>query len=291
MPEAPGSTASLTFGDAPDWDEPGRRRGPDWLLLAAALLIGLLLAAPLLIAADPLAQTLGARNAPPGPGLWFGRDNLGRDVFARLVAGGRITLLIAAGAALLSLVLGAGLGLVALTLGPWAAAPVFALFDLVRAMPSILLALSLLMALGSGVGPVIVALGLSFAPMMAMLARAAWLRECEAGYVEAAIASGGTPWVVLRRHVLPNVAGVLVTQVAIVMPRCITSESVLSFLGLGVPPEVPTWGRMIAASLPFVERAPHAMAAPAIALGLLTLVLALAGDRLRKRLDPYRSGT
>jgi ABC-type dipeptide/oligopeptide/nickel transport system permease subunit len=291
MPEAPGPTLALALGHGVAGDGPVPRRAPDWLLLTAGLLIALLLAAPLLLASDPLAQDLAARNAPPSAAAWLGRDNLGRDVFARLVAGGRITLVIAAGAALLALMLGAGLGLVALTLGPWVAGPVYALFDLVRAMPSILLALSLLVALGSGVGPVIVALGLSFAPMMALLARAAWLREREAGYVEAAIASGGTPWIVLRRHVLPNVAGVLVTQLAIVLPRCVTSESVLSFLGLGVPPEVPTWGRMIAASLPFVERAPHAMAAPAIALGLLTLVLALAGDRLRKRLDPYRQGT
>ncbi|WP_291296131.1 ABC transporter permease [Elioraea sp.] len=291
MPEAPGPGVAFALGHEVAGEDAPPRRAPDWLLLGAALLIALLLAAPLLLGADPLAQELGARNAPPSPDLWFGRDNLGRDVFARIVAGGRITLVIAAGAALLSLLLGAGLGLAALTLGPWAAGPVYALFDLVRAMPSILLALSLLVALGGGVGPVIVALGLSFAPMMALLARAAWLREREAGYVEAAIAAGGAPWIVLRRHVLPNVTGVLVTQMAIVLPRCVTSESVLSFLGLGVPPEVPTWGRMIAASLPFVERAPHAMAAPAIALGVLTLVLALAGDRLRKRLDPYRKGT
>lgn len=291
MPEAPGPGIALSLGHDIAGEEATSRVAPDWLLVAAGLLTTVLLAAPMLLTADPLAQHLGARNAPPDAAAWFGRDNLGRDVFARLVAGGRITLVIAAGAALLSLMLGAGLGLAALTAGPWASGPVYALFDLVRAMPSILLALSLLVALGGGVGPVIVALGLSFAPMMALLARAAWLREREAGYVEAAIAAGGTPWTVLRRHVLPNVAGVLVTQLAIVLPRCVTSESVLSFLGLGVPPEVPTWGRMIAAALPFVERAPHAMAAPALALGLLTFILALAGDRLRKRLDPYRRGT
>ncbi len=293
MPEGIGPSLrapALVLGSDAAGDEAEVRgwRLPDPILLAAGLFIALLLAAPLLLAADPLAQDLSARNAAPGAEAWFGRDNLGRDVFARLVAGGRITLAIAAGAALLSLLLGAGLGLAALAAGPWAAGPVYAMFDLVRAMPSILLALSLLVALGSGVLPVIAALGLSFAPMMGQLARAAWVREREAGYVEAAVASGGTPWVILRRHILPNVAGVLVTQLAIVLPRCVTTESVLSFLGLGVPPEVPTWGRMIAAALPFVERAPHAMAAPAVSLALLTLVLALAGDRLRRHLDPYR---
>ncbi|WP_239451424.1 ABC transporter permease [Elioraea rosea] len=293
MPEGIGPslpTPALVLGaDRPgDAGEALQRRLPDPLLLAVAVVVALILAAPALLPADPLAQDLFARNAPPGPPAWLGRDNLGRDVLARLLAGGRITLAIAAGAALLSLLFGAGLGLAALAAGPWASGPVFAVFDLVRAMPSILLALSLLVALGAGVGPVVVALGVSFAPTMAQLARAAWQRERQAGYVEAAVASGGTTWTVLRRHILPNVAGVLVTQLAIVLPRCVTSESVLSFLGLGVPPEVPTWGRMIAAALPFVERAPHAMAAPAAALGLLTLILALAGDRVRRHLDPLR---
>lgn len=287
MPEAPAPGLLLPAAEAAE--APAARR-TDRALLACLALLAALLAAPLLAGGDPLAQDLAARNAAPSAAAWLGRDSLGRDVLSRLVAGGRITLLVAAAAALLSLLVGAGLGLAALAAGPWASGPVFAMFDLVRATPSVLLALSLLVALGAGVGPVVVALGLSFSPTMALLARAAWLREREAGYVEAAVASGGTPAAILWRHVAPNVAGVLVTQLAIVLPRCVTSESVLSFLGLGVPPEVPTWGRMIAAALPFVERAPHALAAPALALALLTLALALAGDRVRRRLDPYRRG-
>lgn len=291
MPEAPGPGALLLAGAPGEEEEHSRRPGPDLLLLATLAVLGLLLAAPLILGGDPLAQLLSARNAPPSGEVWFGRDNLGRDVFSRLVAGGQVTLLVAAASVLLALALGAGCGLAALAAGPWASAPVYAVFDLVRAMPSVLLALSLLVALGAGFGPVVLALGISFAPMMALVARAAWLRESGEGYVEAAVASGGTRLGILRRHVAPNVAGVLVTQAAIIMPRCITSESVLSFLGLGVPPEVPSWGRMIAASLPFVERAPHALAAPALALAALTLLLALAGDRLRLRLDPLRRDT
>lgn len=292
MPEAPGPGILLLGGTAAEEEAPARAGGrPDLLLLALLCGLALLLAGPMLVTADPLAQLLTARNAPPSAEAWLGRDNLGRDVLARLAAGGRITLLVAAASALLALAIGAGIGLAALAAGPWASGPVFAVFDLVRAMPSVLLALSLLVALGAGFGPVVLALGLAFAPTMAFVARAAWLRERSAGYVEAAVAAGGTPLGILRRHVAPNVAGVLVTQAAIILPRCITSESVLSFLGLGVPPEVPSWGRMIAASLPFVERAPHALAAPALALAALTLWLALAGDRLRKRLDPMRAGT
>lgn len=285
-PEAP--AAGTPGGQARAW-APERPR-PDWLLAACGLALCLLVLAPSIVGGDPLAQVLAARNAPPSAEALLGRDSLGRDVATRLVAGGRITVLVAAAAAFVALAVGAGLGLAALALGRWAAAPVFAAFDLVRAMPSVLLALALLVALGSGIGPVVLALGIAFAPTMALVARAAWLRERAAGYVEAAIAVGGTPMGILRRHIAPNVTGVLVTQVAIVLPRCVTSESVLSFLGLGVPPEVPTWGRMIAAALPFVERAPHALAAPALALAALTLLLAISGDRLRRRLDPTRRG-
>lgn len=291
MPEAPGPGVLLLGRRIAEREEvPAPARGPDMLLLAVLCGLALMLAGPILVAADPLAQVLAARNAPPSAEAWFGRDSLGRDVHARLVAGGRITLLVATASAALALLIGAGLGLAALAAGPWASGVVFALFDLVRAMPSVLLALSLLVALGAGFLPVVLALGLSFAPTMALVARAAWLREAGAGYVEAAVAAGGTTLGILRRHVAPNVAGALVTQAAIILPRCITSESVMSFLGLGVPPEVPSWGRMIAAALPFVERAPHALAAPALALAALTLLLALAGDRLRVRLDPLRRG-
>lgn len=290
MPEAP-AAGTLGGRSAASAEPPAAaRRRLDPVLLACTGVLAALVLAPSLVGGDPLAQVLAARNAPPSAGAWLGRDSLGRDVAARLIAGGRITALVAAASALVALCIGAGLGLAALAAGAWASGPVFAVFDLVRAMPSVLLALSLLVALGAGVGPVVLALGIAFAPTMAMVARAAWLRERNAGYVEAAIAAGGTPIGILRRHVAPNVAGALVTQAAIVLPRCVTSESVLSFLGLGVPPEVPTWGRMIAAALPFVERAPHALAAPAAALAALTLVLAIAGDRLRRRLDPLRRG-
>lgn len=253
-----------------------------------ALLAAVALAAPWLMPFDPLAQDLAARNVPPAPPHLLGRDHLGRDVLSRLILGTRLSLGVAAGATLVALVLGAGLGLAAAALGTATERAVFALFDVVRALPSVLLALALLVALGVGAGPVMLALGVAFAPLLAEVARAAWRREQAAGYVAAARVLGAPRLAVLARHVAPNIAGSLVTQAAIVLPRAITSESVLSFFGLGVSPETPTWGRMIAAAVPYIERAPHAVVAPVAALSLATLAFALAGDRLRRDLDPLR---
>lgn len=264
-----------------------RVRGLRGLVLPAVLLA--VLAAPLLAQFDPLAQELSARNMPPSLAHPLGRDHLGRDVLSRLLDGTRLSLLLALGSAGIALALGAGLGLVALALGRWTEVLVFSALDLVRAMPSVLLALALLVAFGVGLGPVMLALGIAYAPIMAAVARGVWHREQSSGYVAAARVMGAGRLAILRRHVAPNVVGALVTQAAIVLPRAVTTESVLSFFGLGVSPETPTWGRMIAAAVPTVERAPHALAAPVIALSLATLGLTLAGDRLRLRLDPLRA--
>jgi ABC-type dipeptide/oligopeptide/nickel transport system permease subunit len=183
---------------------------------------------------------------------------------------------------------GAGLGLAAEALGRWPSFLVFGAFDMVRAMPSILLALTLMVALGIGIWPLILALGVAYAPHMALVARAAWRRESSAGYVAAARVMGASPLATTWRHVLPNIGGALVTQAAIIMPRAITTESVLSFFGLGVAPATPSWGRMISGASRFAEAAPHAVLAPVAALCVVTLGFALVGDRLRLALDPLR---
>ncbi len=255
-------------------------------ILGFALLVAAL--GPALVPHDPLAQELAARNAPPDALHWLGRDHLGRDVLARLAAGTQISLAVALGATLLAVGFGAGLGLAAEALGRWPSFLVFGSFDMVRAMPSILLALTLMVALGVGIWPLILALGVAYAPHMALVARAAWRREQAAGYVVAAQVMGAAPLATLWRHVLPNIAGALVTQGAIIMPRAITTEAVLSFFGLGVSPETPSWGRMISGASRFAESAPHAVLAPVVALCVVTLGFALLGDRLRLALDPLR---
>lgn len=273
---------------------PARRKpGHRQLVLGCAVLGAVLafaLLGPTVLPHDALAQQVAARNAPPDALHWLGRDHLGRDILARLAEGARISLSVALGATLLALVLGAGIGLLAEAAGRLPGSLVFGAFDAVRALPSILLALTLMVALGAGTGPLVLALGIAYAPHLAAVARAAWRREAASGYVAAARVLGASRIETLRRHVLPNIAGALVTQAAIVMPRAITTESVLSFFGLGVSPETPSWGRMIAGATRFAEAAPHAVAAPVAALCLVTIGFALLGDGLRLRLDPLRRG-
>ncbi|NVO13092.1 MAG: ABC transporter permease [Rhodoplanes sp.] len=256
------------------------------LLVAAIVVVAAV--APAIAPYDPLDQDLLALNQAPSAAHWLGTDHIGRDVLSRLLVGTRTTLLIGVGGAAIASLIGGGIGLVALALGRVADTLVFGAVDLVRALPPILLALLLVVALGAGVGSVAIALGLSFAPFFAYVARAAYRREMAQDYVVAARTFGGGPLHVLGLHVLPNLAGALITQAAIVLPRCIVTESVLSFLGLGSSPDAPTWGRMVADSSRYIEIAPHAILAPVIAIVVLTASLSLIGDDLRHRLDPLR---
>lgn len=268
-----------------------QRRWPAGLVLACAIVLLVVAAgavAPWLTVNSPLDQDLLAINKGPSADFPLGTDHLGRDVFARLLYGARSTLGISVAGTAIAFAIGAGLGLLALAFGRWPAAVLFSAIDLVRALPGTLLALLLIVGLGSGPGPLILALGISFAPLVAHVTRATYLREAARDYVQAATSFCGGRLHILRRHILPNITGALVTQAAIVLPRCIVTESVLSFLGVGSSPDAPTWGRMIADSSRFVERAPHAILVPLVALVLLTLSLSVIGDHLRRRLDPVR---
>ncbi|MBR0681988.1 ABC transporter permease [Roseomonas eburnea] len=227
-------------------------------------------------------------NQEPDAVHWLGTDHLGRDVLARLAAGARLTLLTGVGGALIAFGLGAGLGLVALALGDPLRSLVLGFFDLLRALPGILVAILLVAALSPGPGAVMLALGLTFAPMVAEVVRGSFARETAADYVAAARVFGLSRLAVTWRHILPNIAGTLLTMAAIILPRCIVTESVLSFLGLGGAPDIPSWGRMIADAAEFAEEAPHAVAVPVLALSLFTLSLSLVGARIRSLADPLQ---
>ncbi|WP_207795639.1 ABC transporter permease [Phyllobacterium zundukense] len=264
-------------------------------LIASLVIIVLFLAmaavGPQLIAHDPFQQHLLSRNVGPSSDFWFGTDNYGRDVFARLIHGARLTLAVGLGGTVTALFLGAFIGLAALATGRWIAVPVFGVIDFIRSLPDVLFALILVVAVGPGLSSVTLALGVSFAPYFAYVARAAWKREMAADYVIAAKTLGASRWRILYRHALPNVIGALVTLAAVILPRCVVTESVLSFLGLGASPDTPTWGRMISDATPLFERAPHAAIVPVFALSIVTLALALLANHVRALVDPLRSGT
>jgi ABC-type dipeptide/oligopeptide/nickel transport system permease subunit len=262
-----------------------------WHWLAYAVVaVSLLIAAfgPALLTQDPLGQDLIARNLAPSAAHWLGTDSFGRDVFARMIAGTRLTIVVAFLASTLALIGGAGLGVIGCVLGGPLRTLIYAGFDIVRTMPPIQLSLALMVALGVGTSSVILAVGIAYMPLFAYVARAVYEREMASGYVAAARVIGAGPWAIASRHVLPNIAGALLTQIAIVLPRAVTTESVLSFFGLGVSPEVPTWGRVIATAVEFAEQTPTSLLFPVLALALLTLSLAVVGNHLRKRFDPLR---
>ncbi|WP_226574316.1 ABC transporter permease [Acuticoccus sediminis] len=276
-------------------DKAGRRRRAGVLTparIAGAVVLAIVLTAvfaPWIATHDPFDQDLFSLNVAPGGEHLLGTDHIGRDVFSRLVMGARLTLMVGAGGTLVAFLLGGALGLLGMALGRWGEMAVFAFIDLVRAVPGILLALLIIVAVGEGTGPVTLALGISFAPFFAYVARATYKREAAQDYVRVAGLFGGGRLHVLRLHILPNLFGSLITQAAIILPRCIVTESVLSFLGLGSSPDAPTWGRMISDASRYLEVSPHAILAPILALIALTVSLLVLGDALRERFDPLRA--
>lgn len=259
-----------------------------WLgigIIGIALVVAIL--GPVLMTHDPYQFSM-RMNEGPGPDHWLGTDDQGHDIFSRMIAGTRLSLFFGASAAVIALGIGGLAALVALALGRVAETVVFAGIDLIRALPGILFALAFVAAFEPGAASVMAALGISFAPNFALITRATYQQQMARPYTAAAFVLGASQLRTALVHVLPNIAGALITQFAIILPRCIVLESVLSFLGLGVSPETPTWGRMIASATRYTENAPHAILAPILVLSLVTFAMGLVGDALRQRFDPVR---
>jgi peptide/nickel transport system permease protein len=262
------------------------RRNPT--LFAGGAILSLValtaLAAPL-IAGDPLTMQPAQRLRPPSDVNWLGTDNLGRDVFSRSVYGARVSLFVGLSVASFSVAVGLLVGLLA---GYFRRvdAVVMRLMDGLMAIPAILLAIALVALTRASVMTVIVAITIPEVPRVVRLVRSVVLSVREAPYVEAAIAGGTPVWKILLRHILPNTVAPLIVQATYICASAILIEAALSFLGAGTPPEIPTWGNMIAQSRLFLSRAPWTIFAPGIALAVVVLAVNLLGDGLRDRLDP-----
>jgi len=252
-----------------------------------AVTLAVAVAGPWLATHDPMTFSADM-NAGPGNGHLLGTDDAGRDVYSRLVVGTGLSLFYGAAAAFVALLIGGGAALVAMAIGRPAEAAVFGLVDLIRALPGILFALAFIIAFEPGPFSVILALGVSFSPNFALITCATYQQQMAQPYTQAAKVLGAGRLRVALAHVLPNIGGALITQFAIILPRCIVSESVLSFLGLGVSSELPSWGRMIASATPYLEEAPHAALAPILALSVVTFALAIVGNSQRQRLSRSR---
>ncbi|MGE0749062.1 MAG: ABC transporter permease [Variibacter sp.] len=262
------------------------RRNPTMTIGALILLIVMVLAiAAPLFAGDPVSMRPAQRLRPPSAANWLGTDHLGRDVFARTIFGAQVSLYVGIAVSVLSIVMGLAIGLLAGYFRK-ADAVVMRLMDGLMAIPGILLAIALVALTRASVTVVIFAITIPEVPRVVRLVRAVVLSVREAPYVEAAVSSGTPVWKILLRHILPSTIAPLIVQATYICASAILIEASLSFLGAGTPPEVPTWGNMIAQSRLFLSRAPWTIFAPGIALALVVLAVNLLGDGLRDRLDP-----
>ncbi len=238
-----------------------------------------------LIAGDPVQIDPSLRLLAPSWTFPFGTDHLGRDVFARTIHGARVSLLVGLSVALISTGIGLAIGLAA-GFVRWIEVVVMRLMDGLMAIPAILLAIALSALTRAGVVMVIVAIVVPEIPRVVRLVRSVVLSTREQLYVEAAIASGSRLPKLLLRHILPATLPPLAVQATYIAAAAILIEAALSFLGAGAPPEIPTWGNMIASSRLYLGRAPWTVFCPGLALALAVLAVNLIGDGLRDMLDP-----
>lgn len=254
-------------------------------LLILAVVAALAILAPLIAPYSPSRLSVVNRLKPPSSVYWFGTDEFGRDVFSRTIYAGRLSLLVGASVVAFAAVFGVALGLVA-GFFRHLDTPIARIIDAMMAFPDILLAIALVAALGPSLVTVIVALGIVYTPRLARIVRASTLVIRELPYVEAARALGVPTWRIMSRHVLRNLVSPILVQGTFIFAYAMLAEAGLSFLGLGVSPEVPTWGTMIAAGRQYIGQADWMTLFPGIAIILSVLSLQMVGDGFRDLLDP-----
>lgn len=258
------------------------------ILFGAVILLVVVLAALLAPWIAPYAPNkLSIVNKLKGPSLGhlFGTDEFGRDIFSRAIFAGRISLLVSLGVVCISTVLGVLLG-VAAGFFRRLDAPISRLLDAMMSFPDILLAIALVAALGPSLATVILALGITYAPRLARIVRGSTLVLRELPYIEAAVAMGLPTWQILLRHVLLNLASPILVQATFVFASAMLAEASLSFLGVGVSTDMPTWGTMLASGREYMNNAPWLMVFPGLAIVFSVLSLQLLGDGLRDLVDP-----
>src|SRR5450432_303725 len=253
------------------------------VILACVVLLALF--APWITPYDPMTLKILDRLQSPRGSHWFGTDELGRDVFSRVVFGARYSLLIGASVVLLSMLGGVMLGLAA---GFFRRldGPIMRLVDAMMSFPDILLAIALVAVLGASMVNVILALAIVYTPRVARVVRASTLVVRELLFIEAARALGIATWRILFIHVLQNITSPILVQATFIFAYAVLAEAGLSFLGVGVPPVLPTWGSMISSGQQFSHQAFWLVVFPGIAIILSALSLQMVGDGFRDLLDP-----
>lgn len=232
-------------------------------------------------------QTLAEKLAPPSAQHWFGMDSYGRDVFARVVHGGRTSLSIAVIATLTSCLFGSALGAVAGYFGGKVDNLIMRTLDIFMSVPDILFTMAVVFALGANFVNLLIALTLAYFTNYVRLVRSQVLNLAEQDYVEAARAGGSSSARIIISHIIPNAMGVIIVNTTLNVAKIILYESTLSFLGLGMPPPAPEWGLMLSEAREFMRTAPHLLFFPALAIVLTACSVNLIGDGMRDALDPH----
>jgi ABC-type dipeptide/oligopeptide/nickel transport system permease subunit len=264
------------------------RRDPGAALGAAVILVFVVLAifAPWIAPHDPLAQNISRALEEPSATYWLGTDEFGRDLLSRIIHGTRPALLIGVLSVLVSIAIGVPIGMLAGYRLGWVDRAVSAAVDVMLALPALLVALMVVALLGASTTTLVLAIGVSHVPIFVRLARGSTMVIRNLDYVAQARTFGASDWHILRRHVLPNIAGPLIIMATLSIAGAIREEASLSFLGLGVQPPNPSWGNLIRDGVANVLEAPLLAVLPGAALTLAVLAFNLIGDSLRDMLDP-----
>ena len=263
-----------------------RRRGAMFGLAVILLFAALAIFAPLLPMPDPTAQSWTAVRKAPSALHLFGTDDVGRDIFARIVFGARASLLAGLISVAIALAIGVPLGLIAGYVSGFLDIVISRMTDAMLAIPFLILAVALAAFLGPSLRNAMIAIGISTTPIFVRLTRGQVMAVKTEDYVEAARAIGNPPWRVVLVHILPNILPPLLVQASLSIAAAIIAEAALSFLGLGQQPPAPSWGSMLNAAQRFLVNAPWMAIWPGVAIFLTVLSFNLLGDGLRDAFDP-----
>lgn len=267
------------------------RRSKSALIGGCIVLVVVLAAilAPMISPYDPMAIDIPGRLIGPSAAHPFGTDNMGRDILSRVVSGARVSLLVGTLVVLCAVGAGLGLGLIA-GYSDRVDRVLMRIMDGLMAFPTTVLAIGLMAALGAQLSNVIVALSVVFAPRVARVIRAVTLTVRDLDYVHAARASGARDARILGRHILPNCLAPVIVQGTFIFAEAVLAEAALSFLGVGLPPYIPSWGSIITTGRQFMQTAPWITVYPGMAIVITVLGLNLLGDGLRDLADPRLRG-
>jgi peptide/nickel transport system permease protein len=258
------------------------------IAIGSALLLAMLLIAvfaPWIGTVDPTALAPARRTREPSAAFWFGTDMLGRDVYSRVLYGTRVSLTVGFAVAILASLAGLAIGLVSGFIR-WADGLIMRVMDGLMSIPPILLAIALMALTRGSVGNVITAITIAEIPRVSRLVRSVVLSLREQPYVDAAVAAGTRTPMIILRHILPNTVAPMTVQATYVCASAMIIEAILSFIGAGTPPTIPSWGNIMAEGRALWQVKPYIVFFPAIFLSVTVLAINLLGDGLRDALDP-----